>query len=166
MALKPNWARHKKFHDRSRRDFDREDLLDAWLQARRLTDVHEDLRDYYVPRYRALSAALGIDLTSQPKDPDARWIHRLFIKSAERSERLSSPFADYIEEGPEGGLYARHGAAIQDALDAAFEAYWALLLDCMREIWRIDERIAVSREDLLRHGFDPAAPAPDPVDYW
>jgi hypothetical protein len=153
------------------RQFSREDLLSAWLEWKRWGNAHVDLRTYYEARVRALSAAFGVELDELEEGPGRpAWIRRchyeLFRKTAEDYNRVHNPFSDYFEEGPEAQFSVPHAARICSAADGLREAYRHLLLDLMDAIWNLGPDHRVTAEALRDHGFDPSAPAPDPVDYW
>ena len=54
------------------------DFVDAWRDARRWKDAHEDLAGYYGDRYRAFSKAFGADLgqVPDPAPPLPDWLKR------------------------------------------------------------------------------------------
>ena len=52
---------------RGEEDFGVGDLLDAFLEKRRWSKAHPDLRDYHARRYAALAAALSADLDDPPE---------------------------------------------------------------------------------------------------
>lgn len=150
------------------RQFSREDLLSAWLDWKRWSNAHVDLRTYYKARALALSAAFGVDLDEIPDEPasEKRWHYGLFRKTAEDYNGVHNPFSDYFVEGPESEFSVPHEARIRSAADGLRDGYRDLLLDLMTGIWDLRPDQRVSADALREHGFDPSAPAPIPEDYW
>lgn len=154
-----------------------DDLLSAWLEARRFDNAHPDLRDYHARRLAALEAAFGVDLpelgdgpasgAQSPDDPQPRHLRRLFETTGQDILSLQSPFSRYLEAPePIRALHARHATAINVALKGARDAHTALLVDLLELGWGLDKNRRVPDEDVDRHGFDSGQPPPDEEDYW
>jgi hypothetical protein len=150
------------------REFGREELLAAWLEWKRWSRAHPDLRTYFEARSRALSGAFGVDLDEAKEgwESRTRWHHDLFLTTAEDYNRVHNPFANYLEEGWESEFSDPHEARIRGAANRLLDAYWGLLLDLLASIWDLGPDRKVTAAALREHGFDPGAPAPDPADYW
>jgi hypothetical protein len=147
--------------------YDREDLLDAYLAARRWSNAHDDLRTYYGNRYEALAAAFSVDLDHPLKTTEASWLNGLFVVTREKYDLLTSPFAGYLEAPPPIiGLYSVHGERVRSDFDAVRASCFRLLVDIASEVWGLPADRMVTIEDAQRYGFDPTQAAPDPDDYW
>lgn len=173
--------------------FNREDLLTAWLDFRGLRHAHEDLWNYHLTRLHAYEEAFGVDLERGPgRFPDRRppwhavadedlgrrlpwpppdgemeWLQGLLRRAADAFQAAGTPFDDYLETPsivlP---LSRRRSRDLREAAERTRLAERALLLDILELLWGLDASTRVSSEEVRRHGFDPAAPAPDPLDYW
>lgn len=149
------------------RVFGREELLAAWLEWKRWSAAHPDLRAYFEARTRALSGAFGVDLEEpgQGSDSRRRCHHRLFLTTAKDYNGVHNPFGDYLVEGWESEFSDPHAARIRGTVNRLLDAYWGLLLDLLTSIWGLGPERKVTAAALRERGFDPSAPAPDPADY-
>jgi hypothetical protein len=162
-------------------------LIDAWRDSRRWGEAHPDLSQYFNLRYRAFAAAFGVDLDACPevapqapewmkarmapaqlqRDEDWHRTIHAFTQSAERDSRyLSGPFAGYLEMPPEmAAVYDHFAASIAAPLTAAGAAISSMLAVLFVVLYPEAANRVISADDLVAHGFDPRAAAPDPGDY-
>jgi hypothetical protein len=162
-------------------------LVEAWRDRRRWGEAHPDLSQYFDLRYRAFVAAFEVDLDECPaiapempewmearmaraqlaRDEDWHRTIHAFTESAERDSRdLSGPFAGYLEMPSElAAVYDHFAASIAAPLTAAGTAITNMLASLFAVLYPEAANRVVSPHDLVAHGFDPRATAPDPGDY-
>jgi hypothetical protein len=162
-------------------------LIEAWRDRRRWCGAHPDLSQYFDLRYHAFAAAFEVDLDECPaiakqmpewmqartaraqlsRDEDWHRTIHAFTQSAERDARyLSGPFAGYLEMPPEmAAVYDLFAAAIAAPLTAAGAAIGEMLAALFVVLYPEAANRVISVHDLVAHGFDPRATAPDPGDY-
>ncbi len=165
-------------------------LVGAWRDARRWANAHPDLAGHYSARYRALAAAFAAELDECPRSAppipdwmadrvaeanlgmprDEQWhreVHRFTLQTDERYRHLSGPFSGYLEIPPEMlAVRDRSSPSITKPLSATQHAITDMLLELLAALYPDAANHVVGADDLRRHGFDPAAPGPDPDDYW
>lgn len=149
--------------------FDRLDLLHAWLDAQKHRNSHEVPRDYYERIATAFCKAFKVDLDHLTPDrrifPDTT-LNDMFAETVQSRQACISPFSHYIQAPLEiSELYQCHGKQIETALGTLIREYDALLLDLLERIHGIKSTDFVSRDDLNRCGF-PCDPAPADIDYF
>ncbi len=167
----------------------RDDLLSAWLEARRFENAHPDLRDFHARRLDAIQAAFDVDLArgtggtaatpswlseaareiapSRPVEISRRHLKRLFDSATLGYLGTGSPFARYLEAPlAVAALHQRHRNSFHQASSAIHGAHRALLLDLLELIWGLDAEAQVERSAVVANGFDPDERAPEPEDYW
>jgi hypothetical protein len=167
----------------------RDDLLSAWLDARRFEKAHDDLRDFHERRLNAMQAAFGVDLArgtggtiatpawlvetlreiapGRPIEIARHHLMRLFDLATEGYLMTGSPFAAYLEAPPTiAALHQRHRRSFDQASDAVRSAHRALLLDLLELLWGLDAETRVDRAAVIANGFDPDEREPEPEDYW
>jgi hypothetical protein len=162
-------------------------LIEAWRDRRRWGEAHPDLSQHFDLRYRAFAAAFEVDLDEcpavapqmpgwmetrlararLPRDGDWHRSIHAFIQSAERDSRyLSGPFARYLEMPPAmAAVYDHFSASIAAPLTAAGVAISNMLAALFAVLYPEAANRVISIHDLVAHGFDPRAVAPDPGDY-
>jgi len=175
--------------------FDFRDLARAWSDMRRWAHAHDDLAGYHARRYRALSAAFGVDLDVPPavappmpdwviawqsrnewttRPAEAHWWEawpRQLLQLAAHAETsarsLASPFDDYLE-APLVLMAAAelYGNAVATPVREARARIFDMVVDLLAAVFPDAAARTVTPEALRAHGFDPGAPEPDPLDYW
>ena len=140
------------------------DLIGAYLAARRHRHAHGDLRDHHGARSAAVAAAFAIHLEKPPPSHDG--LGELLADVLSRLENLDSPFDGYLEAPKSiAELYHRHGRRIAEANAALRTSLLELAVDLVAAVWRIEPGTTVSYTRIREHGFDMTRPAPDPLDY-
>lgn len=158
--------------------FTREDLLYAWLRARRYRDAHKDLREYHSRVYSAFCKAFGVNLdTPPPMRPEATgadsqqgpfpdFLYDFFTSISEKREACSSPFSGLMAAPPViHELYRSYHERIDVALGRLVNIYGELMIELIGIIWGIPEEKAVSQTTLNKCGF-PREEEPDFDDFW
>lgn len=166
-----------------------DDLVSAWLDHRQWRSKHADLADWHTGRYEAMSRAFGVDLREPPKTPparpdwmtpldlpvafqreDPRWhqrLHRLMESAADREQRITSPFDDYLEAPPSiARAYEHFGSALGGPLHDARQALTGVVRDLAALLYPEAAPRVVTAAEIHAQGWDPTAVGPDPVDYW
>ena len=151
------------------RNFDRTDLIQAWLELRRYQNAHEDLQIYHQAASNAFSTAFGIDLEKAPEGvgfPDESGLHSLFLNVAENYGATVSPFSGYMCATREiASVYQRFGEALEEVATSTRRLHKTVLVDLVGRIWGDEVPMCVSQEKLENCGH-PGFNAPDPIDYW
>ncbi len=143
-----------------------EDLISAYLDARRFQNAHADLKAYHTELYRYLSRLFEADFDKPV--PTADWrreaLWRLFHSTIRRYEETSSPFAGILEAPKEiTELYRLHGKRLSESCNQLKQHYFLLLCDLHKRIYG-DTGSPITSEDLKRQGFDDST-EPDEYDY-
>ncbi|WP_125778189.1 hypothetical protein [Antribacter gilvus] len=162
------------------------DLVEARLEALSFGTLDHDLAAHHKARASAIAAAFGIDEDNPPQtwapgtpeyETTPEWCgepvtsapqHLAFLsRSCERALLdLRSPFANYLEAtAPIAAMAAAHGDRIAAPVAQARQAMLDLLVEVTWRRFSLHESQTVLESDLVEHGFDPKAPAPDPFDY-
>jgi hypothetical protein len=142
-----------------------QDLVSAWLDLRRYGNADPSLATFHVQRYSALAAAFGVWLEKPPvrfHDP----LYDLLQRTAGIYGEARSPFDVYLE-APLAiiTLHRLHGQDLDAAVEALHTSTTDLLVSLVATLWEKPADMTVGPDELLRHGFDPAAAEPDPLDF-
>jgi hypothetical protein len=98
---------------------------------------------------------------------DRRSLHGLLTTTRDFYVRTSSPFARYLETPATIVAFSQHyGERIGTPLQKLRAAYFDLMCELVGCVVGLGAERVVSDDELRRHGFDSAASAPDPLDYW
>ena len=147
------------------RTYTLKELVHARQDAMRYANAHPDLRDYHRDRATALGRALRVDLDADPPRRDEALLALLRSTEAQL-RRTRSPFADFLE-APESviAVYRQHGLGLKEAAASFEDRLVDLLVTIIARTWSVPPEVAATEEELRANGFDPSAPAPDPLDY-
>lgn len=142
-----------------------QDLVRAWLDLRRYGRADPSLATFHAQRYSALAAAFSVELEKAPArfhDP----LYDLLQRTAGIYGEAQSPFDVYLEAPPVIiSLHRLHGQDLDAAVEALRTSTTDLLGSLVATLWEKPADMTVGPDELLRHGFDPAAAEPDPFDF-
>jgi len=146
--------------------YDIRDLGEAHGHAVRYADKHMDLAGYHAARYRAFAAAFGAGGKVDMMEHEVGALEDLAASTAETLDGLRSPFAGFLE-APERiiALYSQFAHTINIGIEQTREALLGLQCGALAALHGIPEGRTIGNDDLLAHGFDPAAPGPKVYDY-
>lgn len=135
--------------------------IDGYLWAR----AHPDLQTYFVSKARAFRAAFRMPIDSHDIDRFQRTLQMLFQSSLRSYAAIQTPFSGYLEAPREWEeIRKQYGPEFGQQVVQMRELHQRFML-ALLEKWYGPLTTTVSSEDLLQHGFDDAATAPDPIDY-
>lgn len=148
------------------RTYTRADLVAAYLDARRWHNAAPELRDWHAARYEAIADIFGAQLDKPPADGDFA-LGLLVGEVVASIEGNRSPFSNHLEV-PESFIpyIERNAARIAPLQARVADELRGMLADLVGDVWDAPAQAVVADAELRDRGHDPAAPEPDPFDFF
>jgi hypothetical protein len=135
-----------------------QDLIKAYLAARRRKNEDPDFKDFNAELYRHLSEFFNVDFDKNPDESDwiCKILREMFLSAAAYYRNVSNPFSGMMEAPDEiVELYQLYGPPLKDIGDQTKVLYFDFLCDLYRRIYGETKRSITSRM-LKRRGFNDA----------
>lgn len=142
-----------------------QDFLQAQIDGHIYSHAHPDLQTYFTRKARAFRAAFRMPLDAHGVNRANSTLRMLFQSSLSSYIAIRTPFSNYLEVNREHmAIYEQYGPEFEQQAEHLRVLHRRFMLNLL-EKWYSSLTTTVLSEDLLHHGFDDTASAPDPADY-